>query len=67
VVSKKVSKRAVDRNRLRRQIYEIFRGNLVGKIVDKNIIFVYKGPVKFTKRERERLISACQQLIKKLQ
>jgi len=64
VVGKKVSKKAVERNRLRRQIYEIFRGNLVGKIVDKNVIFIYKGAVKFT--DRQKLIKACQQLVQKL-
>ncbi len=63
VVGKKVSKKAVVRNRLRRQIYEIFRENLVGKIVDKNIIFIYKGPEKFT--DRQKLIIACQKLVQK--
>jgi len=64
VVGKKVSKKAVERNRLRRQLYEIFRGNLVGKIMDKNVIFIYKGSVKFT--AQAKLINACQQLTKKL-
>ena len=64
VVGKKVSKKAVVRNRLRRQLYEIFRGNLVGKIMDKNVIFIYKGVVEFT--GREKLIKACQQLVQKL-
>lgn len=64
VVGKKVSKKAVVRNRLRRQLYEIFRENLVGKIMDKNVIFIYKGAVKFT--GQAKFIDACKQLIKKL-
>ncbi len=64
VVGKKISKKAVIRNRLRRQIYEIFRENLLGEIMDKNIIFIYKGADKFT--EREKLIQACRKLVQKL-
>lgn len=64
VVGKKVSKKAVVRNCLRRQLYEIFRGNLVGKIMDKNVIFIYKGAVKFT--DKVRFVNACQQLVMKL-
>jgi len=64
VVGKKISKKAVVRNRLRRQIYEIFRENLVGKIMDKNVIFIYKGAVKFT--DHQKLTQACRQLVQKL-
>ncbi len=64
VVGKKTSKLAIVRNRLRRQLYEIIRGNLVGKIVDKNVIFIYKGADKFT--EQEKFTKACQQLVQKL-
>jgi ribonuclease P protein component len=64
VVGKKVSKKAVERNRLRRQLYEIVRQNLVGKIVDKNVIFIYKGAVKFT--AQDKFTKACQELVQKL-
>ena len=64
VVGKKVSKLAVTRNLVRRKLYEIIRKNLIGKIIDKNVIFIYKGPAKFT--DQEKFSSACVQLTKKL-
>ena len=44
VVGKKVSKKATDRNRLRRQLYEIIRQELVPFPFGKNVILLYKGP-----------------------
>lgn len=64
VVGKKVSKLAVVRNRLRRQLYEIIRHNLVGKVMDKNVIFIYKGAVNFP--HKDKFTDACAQLAQKL-
>jgi ribonuclease P protein component len=44
VVGKKISKIAVVRNRLRRQIYARIQEHLVEEITDKNIICLYNGP-----------------------
>ena len=44
VVGKKVSKLAVVRNRLRRQIYAQMQDLLVSEINDRNIICLYNGP-----------------------
>ena len=46
VVGKKISKSAVVRNRLRRQLYEVFRKKFLSKITDKNVICLYNGPEK---------------------
>lgn len=43
VVGKKVSKLAVIRNRLRRQLYEQIRLFLLPKITDKSVICLYNG------------------------
>ncbi len=43
VVSKKTDKRAVQRNRLRRQLYEQFRINLLPTVTNLNLICLYKG------------------------
>lgn len=43
VVGKKTSKLAVERNRLRRQLYEIIREEMVPAKPKKNVIFLYKG------------------------
>lgn len=43
VVSKKITKKAVERNKLRRQIYTLFRTQLVPFVHDKHVIFLYKG------------------------
>lgn len=63
VVGKKISKLAVERNKIRRQIYPIFEEKLKDK-VDKNVIFLYNGPVKFNRRDE--LLSACDKLIRTL-
>ncbi len=60
VVGKKISKSAVERNKIRRQIYPIFEAKLRDK-VDSNVIFLYNGGAKFERRES--LLSACDQLI----
>jgi ribonuclease P protein component len=66
VVGKKVSKKAVVRNRLRRQVYEILRTELLGKNLDKNIIFLYRGAEILDASAREKLTTACQKLLKKI-
>ena len=43
VVGKKYSKKAVTRNKLRRQIYEIIRKRVQPYIKGKNIICMYNG------------------------
>lgn len=43
VVSKKNAKSAVQRNRIRRQIYESMRHNLLPHIQQKNVICLYKN------------------------
>ncbi len=63
---KKVSKKAVIRNRLRRQIYEILRAELVGKVLDKNIIFLYRGAEILDTKPREKFVTACQKLLTKI-
>lgn len=63
VAGKKISKSAVERNKIRRQIYPIFAEILRDK-VDSNVIFLYNGPAKFD--QRESLISACKKLILQL-
>jgi ribonuclease P protein component len=60
VAGKKVSKLAVERNRIRRQIYPIFAEKLRDKI-DSNVIFLYNGPAKFN--QKESLSSACDALL----
>lgn len=64
VAGKKVSKSAVERNKIRRQIYVIIREKLVGKI-DNNVIFLYKGSANFT--QHKSLAEACDKLVAKLQ
>jgi len=44
VVGKKISKLAVARNRLRRQLYERIREHLIKEIPDRNVICLYNGP-----------------------
>lgn len=44
VVSKKTAKKATQRIRIRRQLYEAMRLNLLPHLHDKNIICLYKGP-----------------------
>ena len=43
VVSKKVDKRAVKRNKLRRQTYELLRKKLLPHVTNLNLICLYKG------------------------
>jgi ribonuclease P protein component len=43
VVGKKTSKLAVQRNRLRRQMYEMIRTNLIPYAKGKNVICLYRG------------------------
>ncbi len=43
VVGKKISKQAVVRNRLRRQIYEMIRRDFLDRNKKWNIIFLYRG------------------------
>ncbi len=43
VVSKKYAKKAVARNRLRRQIYEIIRKRVLPYLEGKNVICLYNG------------------------
>lgn len=43
VISKKTEKLATKRNRFRRQVYEIFRKQVLGRISGGNIICLYKG------------------------
>lgn len=63
VAGKKVSKSAVKRNKIRRQIYPIIREKLMGKM-DNNVIFLYKGPAEFTKHKS--LADACEKLVSQL-
>ncbi len=63
VAGKKVAKSAVDRNKIRRQVYPILREKLMGKI-DSNVIFLYKGAAKFT--QHKSLAEACDQLVTQL-
>ncbi len=44
VVGKKISKIAVVRNRLRRQLYELVQKHLMSEIADRNVICLYNGP-----------------------
>jgi len=67
LVSKKVSKRAVDRNRLPVAKLRIFRREFSRAKLWTKYHFRLQRTGQIYKRERERLISACQQLIKKLQ
>lgn len=60
VAGKKISKSAVERNKIRRQIYPIFAEKLRDK-VDSNVIFLYNGPAKFS--QHESLSAACNKLI----
>ncbi|MCF7917680.1 ribonuclease P protein component [Candidatus Gracilibacteria bacterium] len=64
VVGKKISKSAVTRNRLRRQMYEILRTDLAPKIKNKNIICLYKGPEKL--QNGAEFKSVIQRLLQKL-
>lgn len=43
VVGKKVSKKAVERNRLRRQLYELIRTRYMERNTQWDIVFLYKG------------------------
>ncbi len=43
VVSKKVEKLAVNRNRFKRQVYEFFRKGSLSQIAGFNVICLYKG------------------------
>jgi ribonuclease P protein component len=61
VVGKKTSKLAVDRNRIRRQLYEIIREELVPAGLHKNIILLYKGAKVLENPAEFR--TACKQLI----
>lgn len=64
VVGKKVSKSAVKRNRIRRQLYEMIRTDLFPKISGKNVICLYQGDDVLT--DRNTFFEACNVLIKKL-
>lgn len=64
VAGKKISKSAVKRNRLRRQLYELMRTELLGKVVDKNVIFLYNGPEVFSAHDDFR--ATCKKLIQHL-
>ncbi|MCF7906228.1 ribonuclease P protein component [Candidatus Gracilibacteria bacterium] len=44
VAGKRISRSAVKRNRLRRQLYALVRKNLVPYITSQNIICLYNGP-----------------------
>jgi ribonuclease P protein component len=59
VVSKKISKSAVVRNRLRRRLYEILRKNFLTKLGNKNLIIIVFNPdiVNLKSAELENLIS----------
>ncbi len=63
VAGKKISKSAVERNKIRRQIYPIFAEKLQNK-VDSNVIFLYNGAAKFDRHES--LLAACEKLITQL-
>ncbi len=63
VAGKKISKLAVERNKIRRQIYPIFAEKLRDK-VDSNVIFLYNGAAKFDRHES--LSAACDKLITQL-
>ena len=63
VAGKKISKSAVERNKIRRQIYPIFAEKLRDK-VDSNVIFLYKGAAKFD--QHKSLLTACDKLITQL-
>lgn len=58
VVSKKVSKKAVDRNRIRRRVYEVIRKNFEFVPKKKDYIFVIysKDIMKIKNEELERLL-----------
>lgn len=60
VVGKKTSKKAVTRNRIRRQIYEIIRTTPKAQNTSHNIIFLYNGPDTF--QDAKALKSALQKL-----
>lgn len=60
VAGKKISKLAVERNKIRRQVYPIFAEKLRDKI-DNNVIFLYNGAVKF--KQHKSLSAACDKLI----
>lgn len=63
VVRKKNVKKAVDRNKIRRQIYPIFAEKLRDK-VDNNVIFLYNGGTEFA--QHDAFSSACEKLILQL-
>ena len=63
VAGKKISKLAVERNKIRRQIYPIFADKLRDK-VDSNVIFLYNGAAKFD--QHKSLSAACDKLITQL-
>jgi ribonuclease P protein component len=64
VVGKKTSKLAVDRNRIRRQLYEIIRQEMVPHQLNKNVILLYKG-AKILENPAE-FQNACKKLISTL-
>jgi len=61
VVGKKTSKLAVDRNRIRRQLYEIIREEIIPVGLNKNVILLYKGAKVLENPAEFR--SACKKLI----
>jgi ribonuclease P protein component len=65
VVGKKISKKAVDRNRLRRKIFEILRKKFALALSGKNIIIIVFNPntVNLKSSEIEELI---EQLVAKI-
>lgn len=64
VVGKKISKSAVRRNRLRRQMYEAMRTDLTPHLERKNVICLYKGPE--TMENTGKFRRSLAQLIQKL-
>jgi len=63
VVSKKIAKSAVKRNRIRRQIYALM-DQIIPKKLAKNIICLYKGPVVFDSPGDFR--ASCENMLKKI-
>jgi ribonuclease P protein component len=65
VVGKKISKKAVVRNRLRRQLYEIIRQEISFSLTNKNIILLYNGGEILDNPTEFRHV--CQRLQRKIQ
>ena len=63
-VSKKNLKRAVDRNRVRRKMYDILNTGLFNKIGQKNLICLYKGK---TVENCKKLETIMPKLVSKLE